>query len=118
MGMARMVSRRLGRSGMVMAMVAVSSMALPPAHAQTVTPASRDEIMKACEPEIRRSMEEEKATTPKYLLDALVSNFGTSSYAYLMAQLPGKREQMAKFNRGQIAAEICTIELLTGQRKG
>lgn len=106
--------------GRALALAVVMSMALPlaAAHAQTANRPTRDEIYQACAPQIQRSMAEEKATTPKYLLDALYEHYVTDNprQAYLLALLPGLREQAAKNPEGQAAADVCTIELVTGQR--
>lgn len=98
-----------------LALAAILSTALAPAHAQIVKQVTREEIYQACGPEIRRSVAAAKGTTPKYLLDHLYEYFVKDErQAYLLAILPGLREQAAKFPNGQAAAEVCTIELVTG----
>jgi hypothetical protein len=109
---------KIGGKALALAGVMSMALALSTAHAQTAKRPSREEIYQACAPEIQRSMAEAKATTPKYLLDALYEHYvqNNPSQAYLLSLLPGLREQAAKFPDGQAPADACTVELVTGQR--
>ena len=100
-----------------LALSAMFSIALTPAYAQTSNRPSREEIYQACRPQIDRYLAAEKATTPKYTLDFLYKNYVEDSprQAYLLALLPDRREKAAKYPDHLSAAEVCTIELVTGQ---
>jgi hypothetical protein len=99
-----------------LALAAMFSIALTPAHAQTANRPSREEIYQACRPQIDRYLAAEKATTPKYALESLYHNYVEDGRkAYLLALLPEKREKAAKYPDHLEAAEVCTIELVTGQ---